>query len=104
MGLQTAYIAMTLVPRIDQLAFADASLYEILGTHYALYPAAARETHQAVPLPEDLAPYLRAVLSFLGITDVDVVRVEGVAMSVIGPEKALAAANTESKHLVASLA
>jgi FMN-dependent NADH-azoreductase len=49
-------------------------------------------------------PYLRAVLGFLGITDVDVVRVEGVAMSAIGPEKALAAASTESKHLVASLA
>ena len=49
-------------------------------------------------------PYLRAVLSFLGITDVDVVRVEGVAMSAIGPEKALAAANAESKHLVANLA
>ena len=63
MGLQTAYIAMTLVPRIDQLAFADASLYEILGTHYALYPAAARETHQAVPLPEDLAPLLRVAAS-----------------------------------------
>jgi len=63
MGLQTAYIAMMLVPRIDQLAFADASLYEILGTHYALYPAAARETHQAVPLPEDLAPLLRVAAS-----------------------------------------
>jgi FMN-dependent NADH-azoreductase len=49
-------------------------------------------------------PYLRAVLGFLGITDVDVVRVEGVAMSAIGPEKALAAANTESKHLVATFA
>jgi GntR family transcriptional regulator len=59
MGLQTAYIAMTLVPRIDQLSFVDASLYEILGTHYALYPASARETHQAVPVPEELAPLLR---------------------------------------------
>jgi GntR family transcriptional regulator len=60
MGLQTAYIAMALAPGIDQLSFADASLYEILGTQYALYPAAARETHQAVPLPEDVAPLLRA--------------------------------------------
>jgi FMN-dependent NADH-azoreductase len=49
-------------------------------------------------------PYLRAVLSFIGVTDVDVVRVEGVAMSAIGPEKALAAANTESQHLVANFA
>ena len=49
-------------------------------------------------------PYLRAVFAFLGITDVDVVRVEGVAISAIGPEKALAAASTQSKHLVAGLA
>jgi len=49
-------------------------------------------------------PYLRAVLGFLGITDVDVVRVEGVAVSAIGPERALAAAGTRSKELVAGLA
>ena len=49
-------------------------------------------------------PYLRAVLGFLGITDVDVVRAEGVAVSAIGPEKALAAAGTQSKQLVANLA
>jgi FMN-dependent NADH-azoreductase len=48
-------------------------------------------------------PYLRAVLGFLGITNVDVVRVEGVATSAIGPEKALVAANTQSKQLVAGL-
>jgi FMN-dependent NADH-azoreductase len=47
-------------------------------------------------------PYLRAVLGFLGITDVDVVRVEGVAVGAIGPEKALAAAGTQSKQLVAA--
>jgi FMN-dependent NADH-azoreductase len=49
-------------------------------------------------------PYLRTVLGFLGITDVDVVRVEGVANSAIGPEKALADASTRSKQLVASIA
>ena len=49
-------------------------------------------------------PYLRTALGFLGITDVDVVRVEGVAHSAIGPEKALAAASTQSKTLVAGLA
>jgi FMN-dependent NADH-azoreductase len=49
-------------------------------------------------------PYLRTVLAFLGITDVDVVRVEGVAHSAIGPEKALAAASTQSKQLVTQLA
>jgi FMN-dependent NADH-azoreductase len=51
-----------------------------------------------------IEPYLRAVLGFLGITNVDVVRVEGVATSAIGPEKALVAASTQSKQLVASLA
>ena len=51
-----------------------------------------------------IEPYLRAVLGFLGITNVDVVRVEGVATSAIGPEKALAAASTQSKQLVANLA
>ena len=51
-----------------------------------------------------IEPYLRAVLGFLGITDVQAVRVEGSAVSAIGPEKALAAASTQSKQLVASLA
>jgi FMN-dependent NADH-azoreductase len=49
-------------------------------------------------------PYLRAVLGFLGVTDVDVVRVEGVAVSAIGPDKALAVASSQSTQLVASLA
>jgi FMN-dependent NADH-azoreductase len=48
-------------------------------------------------------PYLRAVLGFLGITNVDVVRVEGVAMSAIGPEKALAAANAQSEQIIAQI-
>jgi FMN-dependent NADH-azoreductase len=51
-----------------------------------------------------LEPYLRAILGFIGITDVDAVRVEGVAMSAIGPEKALAAATAQSKQVVAQLA
>jgi len=49
-------------------------------------------------------PYLRTVLEFLGITDVDVVRVEGVAHSAIGPEQALASATTQSQQLFAQLA
>lgn len=60
MGLQTAYIPMRLAPGIDQLSFADASLYEVLAARYSLYAAGARETHQAVPVPEDVAPLLRA--------------------------------------------
>src|SRR5262249_16107758 len=59
MGLQTAFISMKLVPGIDALSFAGASLYEILALRYSLFPTAARETHQAVPVPEDVARLLR---------------------------------------------
>jgi len=59
MGLQTAYISMLLVPGIEDLSFADASLYEILGSRYSLFAASARESHQAVPVPEDVAALLR---------------------------------------------
>jgi len=45
-------------------------------------------------------PYLRTVLGFIGITDVEVVRVEPVANSAIGPEKSLASARTQSKHVL----
>jgi FMN-dependent NADH-azoreductase len=55
--------------------------------------------------PSDFTePYLRRILGFIGITDVDVVRVEGVGHSTIGPEKALASARTQSKHVLAQLA
>lgn len=59
MGVQTAYVPTHLAPNIEQLSFANASLYEILATRYGLYPASARETHQAVTLPDDAAPLLR---------------------------------------------
>ena len=49
-------------------------------------------------------PYVRTVLTFLGITDVDVVRVEGTTRSTVGPEKALAAAATQSEEILAKLA
>jgi FMN-dependent NADH-azoreductase len=49
-------------------------------------------------------PYLRAILGFIGITDVEVVDVAGVAVSAIGPEKALASAVTQSKQVLAQLA
>jgi len=49
-------------------------------------------------------PYLRAVLGFIGITNVDVVRVEGMANRAIGPEKALASATAQSKQLLAQVA
>ena len=49
-------------------------------------------------------PYLRAVLGFLGITDVQVVYVEGAANRAIGAEKAIAAATAQSKHILAQIA
>ena len=49
-------------------------------------------------------PYLRSVLGFLGIKDVDAVHVEGVANGAIGPEKALAAATAQSKQILARAA
>src|SRR5258707_6628105 len=45
-------------------------------------------------------PYLRAVLGFIGLTDIGVVRVEGVAMSAIGPEKAVASAMARSTEVL----
>src|SRR5882724_10549453 len=44
-------------------------------------------------------PYLRAILGFIGLTDIDVVRVEGVALSAIGPEKAMASAMARSREI-----
>jgi FMN-dependent NADH-azoreductase len=44
------------------------------------------------------------LLAFIGITEVDVVRVGGVASSAIGPEKALASASAQSKQLLAQIA
>src|SRR6267142_5634386 len=49
-------------------------------------------------------PYLRAILGFIGLTDVDVVRVEGAAMSAIGPEKALASAMAQSREILSQAA
>lgn len=45
-------------------------------------------------------PYLRAILGFIGLTDIEVVRVEGVAVSAIGPEKALASAIAQSREIL----
>jgi GntR family transcriptional regulator len=59
MGLQTAYIPLALVPGIELRAFVDASLYEVLASHYSLRPASAREAHMAVPVPDDAALLLQ---------------------------------------------
>ena len=49
-------------------------------------------------------PYLRTVLGFIGLSDIEVVRVEGVAMSTIGAEKALATATAHSREILARAA
>jgi len=49
-------------------------------------------------------PYLRAILGFIGLTDVDVVRVEGIAVSAIGPEKAAASAMARSREILSQAA
>jgi len=59
MGLQTAYVPMTLVPGIVALPFNEASLYDVLRSKYNLHPATARETHVAVVVSGDEAGLLR---------------------------------------------
>ena len=52
--------------------------------------------------PLDLQePYLRAILGFIGINEIDVVRVEGVAVSAVGAEKAMASAMPQSYEILA---
>src|SRR5882762_181247 len=48
-------------------------------------------------------PYLRAILGFIGLTDIDVVHVEGVALSAIGPEKAAASAMERSTEVLTTV-
>ena len=45
-------------------------------------------------------PYLRAILGFIGITDIEIVRVEGVAQGAVGAEKAVASAMAQSKEIL----
>src|SRR6266404_9841012 len=49
-------------------------------------------------------PYLRAILGFIGLTDIEVVRVEGVAVSAVGPEKAVASAMARSREILSQAA
>ena len=62
MGVQTAYVPAALAPGIEEIDFTDGSLYEVLASRYSLYPASARETHQAVAMPEDVAPLLHTAV------------------------------------------
>lgn len=45
-------------------------------------------------------PYPRTILGFIGLTDVDVVPVEEVAMGAIGAEKAVASAMARSREIL----
>ena len=47
-------------------------------------------------------PYLRAILGFIGLTDIEVVRIEGVAVSAVGPEKAVASAMAKATEVLAA--
>lgn len=44
-------------------------------------------------------PYLKSVLGFLGMTDVDVVRIEGIGMGPEAAAKAIATAEEQTSHL-----
>lgn len=59
MGLQTAYVPMASVPGISNMAFTDASLYDVFRSRYNLYPATAKETHVAVLVNTEEAGLLR---------------------------------------------
>lgn len=59
MGLQTAYIPMSLVPGITDQSFTGVSLYDVLADRYSLYPASANETYVAVAVGADDAQWLR---------------------------------------------
>lgn len=49
-------------------------------------------------------PYLRTILGFIGLTDIDVVRVEGVAVGATGAEKAVASAMAWSREFLSQAA
>jgi FMN-dependent NADH-azoreductase len=76
---------------------ADSIVKEIKDRH-------RRTTVTFRDLAQDPLPYLRAVLGFIGLTDIDVVRIEGVAISTIGAEKAAATATAHSLEILACAA
>jgi GntR family transcriptional regulator len=58
MGVQTAFIPSMLVPGISDISFVNESLYDVLGTHYNLFPSSANETHIACSVGSDDARLL----------------------------------------------
>jgi GntR family transcriptional regulator len=59
MGIQTAYLSLSLAPKIDEEDFTDRSLYEVLERKYNLWPARAHESYVAVLLGRDEAKLLK---------------------------------------------
>ena len=49
-------------------------------------------------------PYLRTILGFIGLTEIEVARVEGLAMSTVGAEKPIASATAHSREILARAA
>jgi GntR family transcriptional regulator len=58
MGVQTAFIPLDLTPGIAKISFAKVSLYDVLQSHFGLYPATARETYCVTLLKRDVAALL----------------------------------------------
>jgi GntR family transcriptional regulator len=59
MGIQTAYLSLSLAPQIALEDFTDASLYQVLEQKYALWPAHAQESYVAVLLERAEAKLLK---------------------------------------------
>ncbi len=51
---------------------------------------------------EHAVPYLKTILAFLGLTDVEVIRIEGLAFGPEAAEKAIAAANAKVEELASA--
>ncbi len=56
------------------------------------------------PATLDIISLVVCLLGFIGLTDIEVVRVEGVAMSAIGADKAVATATAHSREILARAA
>lgn len=63
MGIQTAYISLSMAPQLGQEDFTDASLYEVLERKFGLWPARAQESYVAVLLEGADAKLLKATVA-----------------------------------------
>ena len=59
LGVQSAYLPMALVPGIEDIPFADRSLYDVLESRFSLHPATARETYCVGRVKRDEAALLQ---------------------------------------------